>query len=202
MRFRWHLSWEDQNIRRTIDVGGPNTLRGLSEARPDSPGGVPTMSSWVLSHSSFSNSNYHRFLRSSPVRSPNPDDHDRPTIQGHLMAQYLMNLLSQHDVSQGFLGGNLENGRMGDYVFNQEGIIIISGNNSSAWLNYHVSVGSSNYSDNGTFQCTSTSPSNIIIEKLPREVLMEGCKQLVPLRHLMSIQLCHSEDARTRLCCL
>ena len=41
-----------------------------------------------------------------------------------------------------------------------------------------------------------------IIGKLPREVLMEGCKQLVPLRHLLSIQLCHSEDARTRLCCL
>ena len=39
-----------------------------------------------------------------------------------------------------------------------------------------------------------------IIEKLPREVLMEGCKQPVPLRHLLSIQPCHSEDARTRLC--
>jgi hypothetical protein len=36
-----------------------------------------------------------------------------------------------------------------------------------------------------------------IIENLPREVLMEGCKQPVPLRRLMSIQLCHSEDART-----
>ena len=36
-----------------------------------------------------------------------------------------------------------------------------------------------------------------IIEELPREVLMEGCKQPVPLRHLMSIQLCHSENART-----
>lgn len=36
-----------------------------------------------------------------------------------------------------------------------------------------------------------------IIQRLPREVLMEGCKQPVPLRHLMSIQLCHSEDART-----
>jgi hypothetical protein len=47
------------------------------------------------------------------------------------MAQYLMNLLSQHELSQGFLGGNLESGRMGDYVFNQEGIII-SGHNSSA----------------------------------------------------------------------
>ena len=146
------------NIRRTINVGGPNTLRG-SEARPDSPGGVPTMSSWAISLSSSSNSSYHRFLRSPSVRSPNLDDHDRPAIQGHLMAQYLMNLLSQHEMSQGFLGGNLENGRMGDYVFNQEGIII-SGNNSSAWLNFHVSVGSSNYSNNGTFQCTSTSPSH------------------------------------------
>jgi hypothetical protein len=47
------------------------------------------------------------------------------------MAQYLMSLLSQHEVSQGFPGGNLEGGRMGDYVFNQEGIII-SGKNSSA----------------------------------------------------------------------
>ena len=36
-----------------------------------------------------------------------------------------------------------------------------------------------------------------IIQRLPREVLMEGCKQPVPLRHLMSIQLCHSKDART-----
>ena len=42
------------NIRRTINVGGSNTLRG-SEGRPDSPGGVPTMSSWVISHSSSSN---------------------------------------------------------------------------------------------------------------------------------------------------
>ena len=38
------------------------------------------------------------------------------------MAQYLMNLLSQHEISQGFHGGNFESGRMGDYVFNQEGI--------------------------------------------------------------------------------
>lgn len=30
--------------RRTINVGGPNTLRGGPTARPDSPGAVPTMS--------------------------------------------------------------------------------------------------------------------------------------------------------------
>ena len=36
------------------------------------------------------------------------------------MAQYFMNL--SH--SQGMHGVNLESGKMGDYVFNQEGIII------------------------------------------------------------------------------
>ena len=39
-----------------------------------------------------------------------------------------------------------------------------------------------------------------IIEKLPRELLMEGCKQSVLLCYLMSTQPCYSEDARTRLC--
>lgn len=32
--------------------------------------------------------------------------------------------------------------------------------NSSTWLNFRISVGSSDYSDHGTFQCTSTSPSH------------------------------------------
>jgi hypothetical protein len=41
-----------------------------------------------------------------------------------------------------------------------------------------------------------------IIEKLPREVLMLGCKQPVPLCHPILIQLCHSEDARAGLRCL
>jgi len=40
------------------------------------------------------------------------------------MAQYLMNLLSQQDFPPGFIGGGPESGRMGDYVFNQEGIIL------------------------------------------------------------------------------
>jgi len=133
------------NIRRTINVGGPNILRG-SEARPDSPGGVPTMSS---------------FLRSSPVGSPNLDDHDRPTIQGHLMAQYLMNLLSQREMSQGFLGGNLENGRMGDYVFNQEALDQVI-TQIMEHSNAHRPVPA----------------TEEIIEKLPREVLMEGSKTL------------------------
>jgi hypothetical protein len=41
-----------------------------------------------------------------------------------------------------------------------------------------------------------------IIENLPREVLMEGCKQPVPLCFPMTIQPCYSRDIRTWLCCL
>jgi len=130
---------------RTINVGGPNTLRG-SGARSDSPGGVPTMSA---------------FLRPPPVRSPNLDDHDRPAIQGHLMAQYLMSLLSQHELSQGFLAGNPENGRMGDYVFNQEALDQVI-TQIMEHSNAHRPVPA----------------TEEIIEKLPREVLMEGSKTL------------------------
>lgn len=51
------------------------------------------------------------------------------SIPGPVMAHYLMSLLGQHDpvaaLFAGGLGGGLpENGRMGDYVFNQEGKII------------------------------------------------------------------------------
>jgi len=45
---------------------------------------------------------------------------DRSTISGPMMAQYLMALLGHRDPLL-FGGAGLENGRMGDYVFNQEG---------------------------------------------------------------------------------
>jgi E3 ubiquitin-protein ligase RNF115/126 len=93
--------------------------------------------------------------------SPNPDDHDRPAIQGHLMAQYLMNLLSQHEISQGSLGGNLENGRMGDYVFNQEALDQVI-TQIMEHSNAHRPVPA----------------TEEIIGKLPREVLMEASKTL------------------------
>ncbi|KAF8808124.1 hypothetical protein BYT27DRAFT_7190236 [Phlegmacium glaucopus] len=138
------------NGRRTINLGGPNTLRGAQNggpgARPDSPGGVPTMSA---------------FLRSSPLRSPNPGDQDRPTIQGHLMAQYLMNLLSQQDLPPGFHGGGPENGRMGDYVFNQEALDQVI-TQIMEHSNAHRPVPA----------------TEEIMQNLPREVLMEGSKTL------------------------
>lgn len=37
------------------------------------------------------------------------------------MAQYLMALLGQRDPSNEMFGRGLSDGRMGDYVFNQEG---------------------------------------------------------------------------------
>jgi hypothetical protein len=59
-----------------------------------------------------------RFLR----RGSNPAD--GPTITGPIMAQYLMAMLGQRDPSHEMFGrglGDLADGRMGDYVFNQEG---------------------------------------------------------------------------------
>jgi hypothetical protein len=48
------------------------------------------------------------------------------------MAQYLMNLLNQNEFPAGFGVGNPDTGRMGDYVFNQEGITITSSTYSSS----------------------------------------------------------------------
>lgn len=59
-----------------------------------------------------------RFIR----RGSGPED--SPTITGPIMAQYLMALLGQRDPSNEMFGrglGDLSDGRMGDYVFNQEG---------------------------------------------------------------------------------
>jgi len=137
------------NMRRTINIGGSNTLRGAQNGgpgvRPDSPGAVPTMSA---------------FLRPPTSRSPIPGD-DRPTIQGHLMAQYLMNLLNQDEFPPGFAGGHPESGRMGDYVFNQEALdqVITQIMEQS---NAHRPVPA----------------TEEIIEKLPREVLMVESKML------------------------
>jgi E3 ubiquitin-protein ligase RNF115/126 len=54
---------------------------------------------------------------------------DGPTITGPIMAQYLMALLGQRDPTNEMFGrglGDLTDGRMGDYVFNQEGTIRLS----------------------------------------------------------------------------
>ncbi|KAF8826760.1 hypothetical protein HHX47_DHR5000716 [Lentinula edodes] len=51
-------------------------------------------------------------------------DERAPGIAGPLMAQYLMALLGNRGSHTDFLGGlgdAAERGRMGDYVFNQEG---------------------------------------------------------------------------------
>ncbi len=52
------------------------------------------------------------------VHSNVPHGQGRPTIPGALLAQYLMNMMGNHDHT---MFGMPENGRMGDYVFNQEG---------------------------------------------------------------------------------
>jgi E3 ubiquitin-protein ligase RNF115/126 len=63
-----------------------------------------------------------RFLRSAPPSSNNGDNRDNPQISGPLFAQYLISLLGQTDHPLlPMVGGMPESGRMGDYVFSQEG---------------------------------------------------------------------------------
>ncbi|CAA7264828.1 unnamed protein product [Cyclocybe aegerita] len=126
---------------RTFRFGGANTLGG----RPDSPSEVPNMSA---------------FLRSGPLEypPPGPGGQDRATINGSLMAQYLMALLGHRDPA---FFGMPENGRMGDYVFSQDALDqiitqIMEGNNA------HRPVPA----------------TDEIMAKLPREVLLEGSKTL------------------------
>jgi len=101
----------------TFHINGQNGLRTIelgTSARPlgrqpngdiSTPGShvhrVPTMST---------------FIHSGPQI-----DHERPSINGALMAQYLMAMVGNHDHS-GMLFGMPENGRMGDYVFNQQAL--------------------------------------------------------------------------------
>ncbi|KAF8640752.1 hypothetical protein AX17_000403 [Amanita inopinata Kibby_2008] len=92
------------NGPRIISFGGPNTL-----GRRSSPGGegrVPTMSEYLR--------------RDTPTS---------PTIAGPLMAQYLMAMLGHNDPISELLsrrlGGDItgtQDGRLGDYVFNQEAL--------------------------------------------------------------------------------
>ena len=60
-----------------------------------------------------------RFLSPPFFGAPGPQEGQGGNISGPLMAQYLMALLGNRDPA---LFGMPENGRMGDYVFNQEGI--------------------------------------------------------------------------------
>jgi len=124
---------------RTIRLGGGNTLGG----RPESPGAVPTMSS-------FLGPNAPGGQRDGPGRQD---------ISGVLMAQYLMALLGNHDLP--IFGGMPENGRMGDYVFNQEA------------LDQIISQIMENSNAHRPVPATEE-----IIQKLPREVLIEGSPTL------------------------
>jgi len=134
---------------RTVRLGGSNTLAGGNGEQtddPSSPNAVPNMST---------------FLRSGPLGVPQPfPGQDRPTITGPLMAQYLMALLGHRDPSMMF-GGLPENGRMGDYVFNQEALdeIITQLMESN---NAHRPV---------------PAPEDVV-SKLPREVLTVGSATL------------------------
>lgn len=105
-----------------------------------------------------------RFIRPPPPLTPfgiplggNPGGGgDHQNISGALMAQYLMALLGYHDPA---MLGMPENGRMGDYVFNQEGLLrqtrsIVIFTPTMFLLS---STRSNNFSNYGKLECTPTS---------------------------------------------
>lgn len=68
-------------------------------------------------------------MRSAPSPFPPEDTHATPQINGHLFSRYLMSLLGQtnHPMMPLFMGGGMpESGRMGDYVFSQDGMYALS----------------------------------------------------------------------------
>ena len=68
------------------------------------------------------------------------------------MAQYLMAMIGNNDRA-GMLFGMPENGRMGDYVFNQEGKSTLCWSSLQFSGNLKHSPGSDNDANNGEFEC-------------------------------------------------
>ncbi|KAF9486587.1 hypothetical protein BDN70DRAFT_941472 [Pholiota conissans] len=141
------------NGSRTVRFGGANTLGGRNHdgSGPASPDGVPNMSTFI------------RMPPLNPFGIPlgGPSGGagvDRQNISGALMAQYLMALLGHNDTAT---LGMPENGRMGDYVFNQEA------------LDQIISQIMENSNAHRPVPATEE-----VIAKLPREVLMEGSERL------------------------
>jgi hypothetical protein len=75
------------------------------------------------------------------------------------MAQYLSAVLGNHDQGR-MLFGMPENGRMGDYVFNQEGVLMFFQfvTQDSGWSQTTYSSGSNNNTDNGGFEYEQARP--------------------------------------------
>jgi len=110
-------------------------------------------------------------LFSDFIGGSNAPGQDRGGITGALMAQYLLAMLGSrpghgdpfHEMMGGTFGGpeSLGNGRWGDYVFNQEA------------LDQIITQMMENSNASAPVPATEE-----VIEKLPREVLEEGCALL------------------------
>lgn len=103
-RFNSESAGPGNRLTFQIRTGSGLAPNSMNDPSPGNPGRPPTMS---------------EFLR----RGSNPAD--GPTITGPIMAQYLMAMLGQRDPSHEMFGrglGDLADGRMGDYVFNQEAL--------------------------------------------------------------------------------
>lgn len=97
------------------------------------PGGLPDNLNWRTAITRWNSTRVRKDVKVTSAQPPNTGHsapgEERHQIGGSLMAQYLLAMLTQRVGREGladpfngfsFLGGP-EDGRMGDYVFNQEG---------------------------------------------------------------------------------
>lgn len=102
---------------------------------------------------------------------------DGAGITGPIMARYLMALLGRENLTEMFargMGGGPPSGRMGDYVFNQEGepTLVIFGKNSIFCKALDQIITQLMETSNSGRPVPATEE---IVENLPREVLEFGC---------------------------
>ncbi|KAI0059466.1 hypothetical protein BV25DRAFT_1840317 [Artomyces pyxidatus] len=169
------------NLSQLLGPGGPNPARrGSSAGSPPAPFGGSTMGGsgfrLEINRSSPGGGNRHFVigdpppLRNRGATSLPEGDNANPQIAGPLMAQYLISLLSQRRPANvrdnpfaafDFMGGGPEEGRWGDYVFNQEALDQI--------------ITQLMENSNSTRPVPATEE---VIEKLDRQVLEEGSPTL------------------------
>lgn len=123
-----------------------------------------------------------RFIQRAPQGGQGGPDHE--TINGPLMFQYLLAMLSQGrnggtpGVLPGMFPPGAEGGRWGDYVFNQEGIVSVSPVAHEPNIDTNILLPALDQIITQLMENSQSHPvpaTEEIMQKLPREVLTEEC---------------------------
>ena len=159
-----------------MSFGGATGTRVFSNVGSPSAE-VPTFSEYAL----FLYSTNHLYKLSSYIRR-GPDVDQPGGISGALLGQYMMSMLGMAPGGSGGLnemfarGFGADSGRMGDYVFNQEGVCRFRCSSRlraqlSSALDEVITQLMENNNSHRPVPATEE-----IMEKLPREVLEIGCE--------------------------